>query len=134
VVIEDQPITVAATPVTNPLELPNTPFFHSVDLDESEEEVSDEAVSVLGYYIYNAAATTRFVKFFNDTAANVTVGTTVPDITLPIPAGAAANLHLSPSSWVFGDGLCVAATTGAADNDTGAPSAGDVMIQLWLDS
>jgi hypothetical protein len=31
----------------------------------------------------------------------------------------------------FSAAICVAATTGLADNDTGAPSAGDVVVNIF---
>lgn len=105
-------------------------MFRSIDIDESEEDVKTSAGQVFGYYIFNAAATTHYVKFYNATAANVTVGTTTPVLTLPIPAGAAANL-MSETGIAFSTAISVAATTGVADNDTGAPAGNAVVINVF---
>lgn len=104
-------------------------MFRSIDIDETEEEVKASAGNVYGWYIFNASASTRYVKFYNATAANVTVGTTTPVLTLPVPAGGAANVF-SSIGISFGTAITVAATTGVADNDTGAPSANDVIINV----
>jgi hypothetical protein len=109
-------------------------IFRSLDLDETEEEVKATAGTVYGWYIANTATATRFVKFYNATAANVTVGTTTPVLTLPIPGNSsddiAANL-LGGVGIAFDTAITVAATTALADNDTGAPAANDVIINLF---
>jgi hypothetical protein len=104
--------------------------FRSLDLDESEEEVKASAGQVYGYYFSNVAASARFLKFYNATAASVTVGSTTPLLTLPLPAAAAANVEF-PHGIAFSTAITVAATTGVADADTGAPSANDVVINLF---
>lgn len=105
-------------------------IFRSIDLDETEEDVKTSAGQVFGYYIYNNAAATTYVKFYNATAANVIVGTTTPVLTIPIPAGSAANV-ISPIGIQFDTAICVAATTGVADNNTGAPAANDLIINIY---
>jgi hypothetical protein len=105
-------------------------IFKSIDIDETEEDVKTSPGNLYGYYIFNAAASVRYVKFYNDTAANVVVGTTAPVMTLPIPAGSAANL-MATHGITFSVAICVAATTGVADNDTGAPSANDCQVTIW---
>lgn len=109
-------------------------IFRSLDLDESEEEVKASAGCVYGYYIANLATSTRFVKFYNATAASVTVGSTTPVMTLPIPGNSTddvgANL-LGGVGITFDTAITVAATTGIADSDTGAPGANEVVINLF---
>ena len=106
-------------------------FFKSIDLDETEEEVKATAGVVHGWYMYNAGEAVVFVKFYNATAANVTVGTTVPDLTLPIPPGAAANL-MDAKGIVFDTAITVAATTLVADNDDTAPGANEVVVNIFF--
>jgi hypothetical protein len=105
-------------------------IFRSIDLDETEEEVKATAGQVFGWYIFNAAATTHYVKFYNATTANVTVGTTTPVLTIPVPAGSAANVF-TDTGIAFGTAITAAATTGVADNDTGAPAANAVVINVF---
>lgn len=109
-------------------------IFRSLDLDETEEDVKTAAGQVYGVWVTNRATTTRYVKFYNATAANVTVGTTTPVITLAIPGNTADNvtgLFSSAMGIQFDTAICVAATTGIADNDTGAPAANDVLINVF---
>lgn len=104
--------------------------FRSLDLDETEEDIKTSAGQIYAYYIYNNAASTRFIKVYNATAANVTVGSTTPVWTIPVPAGSAANLAFE-HGVVFDTAISAAATTAVADADTGAPSANDVVIMVW---
>lgn len=105
--------------------------FRTLDADETEEDVKTTAGQLYGYYIANLHASSfRYVKFYNATAANVTVGTTTPLLTLPIPPGAAAHVEFS-MGIAFGTAISVAATTGVADNDTGAPGANEVVVNAF---
>lgn len=103
--------------------------YRTLDLDETEEDVKTSAGQLYGYIIHNAAASTRYVKLYNATAANVTVGSTTPVMTIPVPAGATANVAF-PNGISFSTAICAAATTGVADADTGAPGANDVIANF----
>jgi hypothetical protein len=105
-------------------------IFRSLDLDETEEDVKTSAGQVFGWYFYNDGAAEAYVKFYNATAANVTVGTTTPVLTIPIPAGAAANVF-TDIGIAFGTAISVAATTAVADNDTAAPAANQVVANIF---
>ena len=105
-------------------------LFRSIDLDETEEEVKGTAGQVYGWFIYNNAATVLYVKFYNATAANVTVGTTTPVLTIPIPAGSGANVEYT-NGIAFSTAITIAATTGVADNNTGAPAANDIIANIF---
>jgi len=109
-------------------------IFRSLDIDETEEEVKATAGQVFGWFITNLASTVRYVKFYNGTAATVVVGTTTPLLTLAIPAngtnGVGANL-LGPYGISFSTAICVAATTGVLDNDTGASAANEVVVNIF---
>jgi hypothetical protein len=126
------------TSMTAPL--PSTPqpaatgglsVFRSLDLDESEEEVKGTAGCLYKLRLTNLAATTRYVKLYNDTAANVSVGTTTPIDTIVVPAGAIITENFGGLGLTFSAALCLAATTALADNDTGAPSANDVVATAY---
>jgi hypothetical protein len=100
--------------------------IQDLDIDETEDAIKASAGQLYGYYIFNAAASVRYVKIYDATVASVTVGTTTPVITLGIPAGAAANVF-SDVGIAFANAITVAATTGVAVADTGAPAANDVV-------
>jgi hypothetical protein len=105
-------------------------IFRTLDADETEEEIKATAGQVFGWYIYNDGATEVYVKFYNATAATVVVGTTTPVLTLPVPAGSAANVF-SEIGIAFGTAICIAATTGVADADTAAPAANQVIANVF---
>lgn len=104
-------------------------IFRSTDIDETEEDVKTGPGAVYGWYITNTNAAARYVKFYNATAAATTVGTTVPVLTIAVPASSSVSASF-PAGIGFSTAICVAATTGIADNDTGAPSANDVVIHV----
>jgi hypothetical protein len=110
-------------------------IFRSLDLDESEEEVKASAGQVYGLIFTNTATTTRWLKFYNATAANVTVGTTTPVITIGLPGNSSDDIsglfNNGGMGIAFDTAISVAATTGVADNDTGAPSANDVIVNIF---
>ena len=110
-------------------------IFRSLDIDESEEEIKASAGTIYGMWVTNTATSTRFIKFYNATAASVTVGTTTPVITIGIPGNTSDDVSGSFGPGGIGIGfataISVAATTAAADADTGAPSAGDVIINVF---
>jgi hypothetical protein len=112
-------------------------IFRSLDLDETEEEVKATAGCLYKLRITNRTTSARYVKLYNATAANVTVGTTTPIDTIVVPGGGSADLAtviteaFGGMGLMFDTALSVAATTGLADNDTGAPGANDVVVTAY---
>lgn len=72
---------------------------------------------------YNAASSARYFKAY-DSASSPTVGTDTPVLTIYLPPATGFEI---PIDRYFSDGICYALTTGSADNDTGALTAGDVL-------
>lgn len=108
-------------------------IFRSIDLDETEEEVKATAGQIYTLWFSNMATSTRFLKIYNATAANVTVGTTTPIMTLALPGNSSddvSGVFGSTHGLSFDTAITVAATTGIADNDTGAPAANDVLVNI----
>jgi hypothetical protein len=105
--------------------------FRSLDLDESEEDVKTSAGCLYKLRIANLAATTRYVKLYNDTAANVVVGSATPIDTIVVPAAAVLTENFGGLGLTFDTALSMAATTALADADTGAPSANDVVVSAY---
>lgn len=111
-----------------------TTLFKDIDLDETAAGSLVKASAGQVYWIHavNLSAVTLFLKFYNQTS--VTVGTTVPDLTFPIPTqgdtnGAGFTLSI-PNGIAFGTGIIMACTTGVADNDSGAPGANACVVNL----
>jgi hypothetical protein len=71
--------------------------------------------------LYNPNASVEYIQLFDALAANVTVGTTVPKMVVPIPASSTIDLPIENSAQItFFTGIVVAATTTA----TGASAPG----------
>ena len=116
-----------------PLATGGCDLFRSIDLDETEEEVKATAGLVYGILFSNMATSTRFLKLYNATAASVTVGTTTPVLTLALPGNSSddvSGVFSFPQGITFSTAITAAATTGIADNDTGAPAANDVIVNI----
>ena len=65
---------------------------------------------MFGYYIFNSNSSTVYMQVFDDTTANITLGTTSPKLSLGIPAGAGANL-ISTNGITFANAITIAFTT-----------------------
>ncbi|MCA1831226.1 MAG: hypothetical protein LC750_00500 [Actinobacteria bacterium] len=74
---------------------------------------------------HNAAAAFRYLKLYNK-ATSPTVGTDTPVRTIALPPGASFVLDF-PLGYSFATGIGYGLTTAAADADTGALTAGDVI-------
>lgn len=108
--------------------------YKNIDVDESEDQVKGAAGQIYWIHAINLSAAVLYLKFYNATAASVTVGTTVPDHTFPVPSnggtdGAGFVLAI-PNGIEFDTAITIAATTGVADADTGAPGANEVIVNL----
>lgn len=107
----------------------------SIDLDEGTLEiVKAKPGQLFGGWVTNFATTTRYIKFYD--AVSGTVGTGTPKITLAIPGNSSDDISAILGTGGLGinftTGICVGASTGLADNDTGAPSANDVVVNLFF--
>lgn len=89
------------------------------------------AGQIYSVQVFNTNASARYLKFYNK-ASSPTVGTDTPVKVLTIPGNAnGAGLVLSwPQGIAFGTGIAFAATTGAADSDTGAVAANEIIINI----
>ena len=111
-----------------------TTLYKNIDVDESEDQVKGSAGQVYWIHAVNLSSAVKYLKLYNATAASVTVGTTTPDLTFPLPTqgdtnGAGFVLSI-PNGIAFSTAITIAATTGVADNDSGAPGANEVICNL----
>lgn len=120
-----------------------TPYVHAaaggwtphknLDCDETEDDIKTSPGKLGWIHVINRSTGVRYIKFYNATAANVTVGTTTPVLSFPIPTmadtnGAGFTISFGDAGVFFDTAISVAATTGIADNDTGAPGTNDVVL------
>lgn len=107
--------------------------YKNLDCDETEDDIKTSAGKLFWIHVINLANAKRYIKFYNATAANVTVGTTTPVLSFPIPTmgdtnGAGFTISFGAMGVQFDTAISVAATTGFADNDTGAPGANEIIL------
>jgi len=103
--------------------------YRNISLLATGQLIKAGGGNVFGYFIANNAATVRYVKFYDKLTAP-TVGTDTPLLTLPIPASSAANYYLGPGVQ-FSAGIGIGATTLVADSDATAPTANDVVVNIF---
>lgn len=87
----------------------------STALTSTAQAVKASAGTLGGWYIYNPNTTAIYVVIYNTAQGSVTVGTTNPQIVLPIPALSAANQEFS-NGINFTTAMAVAATTTGGGN------------------
>lgn len=124
-----QPVSIAAT--VSVTDVPatsggwskwSTPHDNSNTPLTTKAAVKGSAGQLGGYIIYNPNASVAYVQVFDAaTTGAVTLGTTRPDMVIPIPASSGANLEIGKGA-AFASGIVVAATT--ADSNATAPGTG----------
>jgi hypothetical protein len=87
--------------------------------------IKNSAASVFSITASNAGAAVAFLKVFNLTVSP-TVGTSVPVLTIPIPAGVVININFGSQGIRFSAGLSFSVTNLMADADTTAVAAAQV--------
>lgn len=107
--------------------------YKNLDVDETEDDIKTSAGKLFWLHAMNLSTGVRFLKIYDSTAASVTVGTTTPVLSFPIPTmadtnGAGFTIHFGDIGLSFATGICIAATTGVADSNTGAPGANEVVV------
>jgi len=88
--------------------------------------VSAVPIDIGSYHILNTVAAITYIQFFYKVAASVTLGTTVADFTIGLPASGGATLHFGGSGWRTRGPLSIASTT-TPTGSTGALS----HVSLW---
>ena len=108
-------------------------MFTSIDLDQTEEDITTGATTIYGMYVWNATAAPLWLQMFNTNT--VTVGTTAPTNNFPIPANADSDVAgvvtpIPVNGAAYSTALTVAITTGSG-TDAGAPGANDAGIVVF---
>ena len=91
------------------------------DGDNTAQAGATGAANLYAFEIYNSNSTFSFVQFYDLAAGSVTVGTTTPLFTIPIPPqGAVEKNYTNPKN--FSTALtyaCTTTPTGSGDPSTG---------------
>lgn len=88
--------------------------------------VKPQGGGLKGYSILNTNAAIRYVKYY-DSEVPPTVGTTVPVLTIQVPATGMAQLAMQDAMRMQ-KGIWLATTVNAGDSDNTAVGAGDLLI------
>lgn len=133
-----QPVsgTVTATVTAgtvNPV-VPATPYFVNSAASTNGALILTGTSNVSSFYATNEGATAAYIKLYNKATAP-TVGTDVPEMTIPVPAAVSgvpgvATIPIGFHGFRFALGLGIAITRNAVHTDTTAIGAGEVKVKL----
>jgi hypothetical protein len=101
--------------------------YRSIDLGVTGLIAKATPGKLISIHAHNVNAATRFLKIYNKATAPTEADT--PKLTIPLPTGN-STFFLGDSGVDFTAGISVRATTGLADNDTGAPTASQTIVNL----
>lgn len=92
------------------------------------EQVHNAKLNIYGFTVVNNTNALAYVQLFDAAAvAGITLGTTVPDVVIPVPPNGQVSRELTmPIS--FGHGLVAASTTTRGGSTAAAT---DVMLDFW---
>lgn len=100
--------------------------FYNASVTGTKAQVSAVPCAIGAYHLLNNAAAITYLQVFYKLAADVTVGTTVPDAVIPLPVSGGATLNFEGKGWLTRGPLTLAATT----TRTGSTTA-TVDVTLW---
>ena len=92
---------------------------YSAQVGGTKAEVHGKAATIYGIALLNETAAVAYLQLFKRASADVTVGTTAPDLSLGLPANGGLTLSFPRGFILGGEGLTVAGTTTRAGS-TGA--------------
>lgn len=123
------PVTVDGTVTANlqPVTSGGSSLYRNLDLGVMGQVVKNGVGQIYGYFIANLGNANRYIKLYDKATAPTQADT--PVATYPLGAGEKANVAF-PNGLAFAAGISLRATTGLADNDVGAPTANDVVVNL----
>lgn len=110
-----------------------TTLYKNIDVDV-KDEIKATGGQVYWIHAINQSASPVYLKFYDLAAASVTVGTTVPDLTFPVPTtgdtnGAGFTLSI-PNGIAFGTGITIAGTGLIDDNDNTALGTNALVVSI----
>jgi hypothetical protein len=131
-VINDITDPVPVSPIPNNTGANGTSAYKLISLATTNaNNVKASGGNLYSIIAIGLTSTVRYLKIYSKATAP-TVGTDTPIMTIPIPANTqGAGVAIPFSMGVnFPAGIAIAITSGAADTDTGAVGAGDVIVNL----
>lgn len=105
-----------------------TPWRLVSAADVNETLVKDDAGIITSIIATNANAAARYLKLY-DSATEPVAGTDTPVHVVMLPPSAGVAITFT-TPLAFAEGIGLALTTGAADADTGAVAAEEILVNL----
>lgn len=91
--------------------------------------IKASAGAVFGWQVFNAVASIRYLKVYDKATGPTSADTPVKRYLIPANSTNGAGFVIQePGGIHFSNGIAFRITTGIADNDTGAASANDVLV------
>ncbi len=89
-------------------------------------QVSAVPVDIGAYHILNTTAAIAYIQVFYALAASVTLGTTVANFVIALPASGGATINFDGKGWRTRGPLTIASTTSPTNNTTASS-----YVALW---
>lgn len=94
------------------------------------QTVKSSAGALYGYYMFNKDTKVNFVKLYN-LSGGAQIGTDTPVLTVPLPISGGANAWFGNGLAGFTAGIQMGATSGLPIDNTAAPAASAVIVDLF---
>jgi hypothetical protein len=120
-------VSVSGTATVQPV-TPTQTFTNSA-ASTNATSTKTSAGTVWSIQASNINAAARYLKLYNKASAP-TVGTDVPVLTVPLPAGQVVQVNGGSNGIRFGTGIAWALTVSAADSATDAVAAGEIKVAI----
>ena len=104
-------------------------IFRSLDVQPTGVVIKGSAGQLYVIRFTNQANATRYLKFYDKATAPASTDT--PVLTFVALASQSHEVSITDIGAQFVSGIGVRATTGIADNDTGAPATNDVVLNAF---
>jgi len=121
------PVTPGVTPND-----PGALQFRALNADQNPQDIKAGGGNIYAVNFINPNTTPVYVKFYDEQAGDVTVGTTAVALTMAVPAGDGVTPGIVAGSitpFHFSNFISFAVVTGLADNSTAAP-ASDIHVAV----
>jgi len=104
--------------------------YKNISVLNAGSAVKNTPGAIYGMLLQSVANAARYIKFYDKATAPV-VGTDVPKMTILLNGGNAPIQMETSNGITFLNGIGIGATTGVADNNTGAPAANEVIVTIF---
>lgn len=104
-------------------------IYRNLDANATGANIKASTGKIKGWHLYNNATAARYIKFYDKATAPV-VGTDTPALTVPLPASSSVSVSFR-DGIDFANGIGIGATNAIADNSTAAPTANDVVVNVF---